>query len=211
MKTAVALKKEHENNGVASKFTHAMMAFTNLSEEGLTVLPTHRIVKNKSGLDKQAFLKDCETTFDVQKQDNAESLLETLENKSAEHAIGVYLGDGQYYSLTLKDKSALEKLVQKGIPAEVANLDVTLLHQILLEEKLGITPDQVASGDALGYCRGKERGIEEVDSGNAQLTFFLNPTLAQQVKEVCLAGEVLPQKSTDFFPKLLSGLVVDKL
>jgi len=63
----------------------------------------------------------------------------------------------------------------------------------------------------LNYCRDKQQGVDEVDEGKAQMTFYLNPTLAKQVQEVCMAGEVLPQKSTDFFPKLLSGMVVHKL
>lgn len=209
--TALTLKKEHEKNGDASKFNYAMMAFTNLSEEGLTVLPTHRMVKNRPNLDKADFIQKCEAIFDVEKHPSLETLFDFLEQKVSNHAIGVYLGNQAFYSLVLKDQTALEKLVEKGMPKEVANLDVTILHQLILEDCLGIDQEQVASGDALGYCRGKERGVQAVDEGEAQVTFFLNPTLAKQVQEVCMAGEVLPQKSTDFFPKLLSGMVVHKL
>ncbi len=209
--TALTLKKEHEKNGTPSKFNDAVMAFTNLSEEGLTVLPTHRIVKNKPGLNKEAFLKECGKLFSVEKQENITALFDVLTKRASEHALGAYFGKGEFYSLILKDKRAIEKLVQKGIPAPVANLDVTLLHELILEEKLGITKEEIAAEVALGYCRDKNRGVEEVDAGRAQVTFFLNPTLPKQVQEVCLAGHVLPQKSTDFFPKLLSGLVLHKL
>jgi len=209
--TALSLKKEHENNSDPSKFEYAMMAFSNLSEEGLTVLPTHRIVKNKPGLHIDQFLENCAKIFNVVQEANAESLLESLKQQISNHAIGVYTGGRKYYTLTLKDNSPINNLVQMGTPLPVAELDVTILHRIILEGMLKITQDDVASGDALNYCRDHNRGIEQVDSQEAQLAFFLNPTLAKQVQDVCLAGEVLPQKSTDFFPKLLSGMVVDKL
>ncbi len=208
--TAVALKKEHENNGT-SKFNYAMMAFTNLSEEGLTVLPTHRIVKNKPGLDKTAFLKTCESIFEVKQVGNVDALFDVIEAHASKNAIGAYLGEGDFYSLILKDKEPIKKMIEGGMPEAVANLDVTVLHHLILEDRLGISQEQVSAGEALGYCRAKVSGIQAVDGGKAQAVFFLNPTLAKQVQDVCMAGEVLPQKSTDFFPKLLSGTVVQQL
>jgi uncharacterized protein (DUF1015 family) len=87
-------------------------------------------------------------------------------------------------------------------------LDVVLLHRLILEKGMGITPEAVASETNVGYEREMEAAIARVDRGQDQIAFLLNPVRVQQVTEIALAGDVLPQKSTDFYPKLLSGVAI---
>lgn len=209
--TALAIKKKKSKQPDAARYECAMMAFVNLAQEGLTVLPTHRIVKNRPDLNKFEFLTKCEHDFDVQAVDSIETLFKELESQSLKHVIGAYFSDQSFYSLSLKGEKGIEALTQAGISSQVARLDVTLLHKLILEKNLDLSVKEITSGQALGYCRDKNKAVQEVDGKRAQVAFFLNPTKPNEVKEVCLAGEVLPQKSTDFYPKLLSGMVIHKL
>jgi uncharacterized protein (DUF1015 family) len=86
-----------------------------------------------------------------------------------------------------------------------------LLHRLLLENGLGITAAAVSTERNITYERDMDAAVEEVDEGRAQVAFLLNPVDVEQVTEIALAGEVLPQKSTDFFPKLLSGLTLYRM
>jgi uncharacterized protein (DUF1015 family) len=90
-------------------------------------------------------------------------------------------------------------------------LDVVLLHRLVLEKGLGITAEAVKAEKNLGYEREIDAAIAAVDRGEAQLACFLNPVRVQQVVEIALGGDVLPQKSTDFYPKLLSGLAIYRI
>jgi uncharacterized protein (DUF1015 family) len=87
-------------------------------------------------------------------------------------------------------------------------LDVVLLHRLILEKGLGITAEAVVAESNVSYEREIDTAIAAVDRGEAQLACLLNPARVQQVIEIALGGDVLPQKSTDFYPKLLSGLAI---
>ena len=90
-------------------------------------------------------------------------------------------------------------------------LDVAVLHKALIGGLLGISEDDVRDGKHLRYVRGLDLAVEEVKSGTAQIACLLKPTSVQQVADISFAGGVMPQKSTDFYPKLLSGLTIYKL
>src|SRR5262249_37182754 len=90
-------------------------------------------------------------------------------------------------------------------------LDVVLLHRILLEKGLGITAEAVAAEQYVSYAREMEAAIAAVDRGEAQMACLLNPVRVAQVAEIALGGDVLPQKSTDFYPKLLSGETIFRI
>src|SRR5208282_2472396 len=125
-------------------------------------------------------------------------------------AIGVYAGGGAYFLFVLSPAADLDELLEH-VPAPQRSLDVVLLHRLLFEGKLGLTPDAVEREKNISYHREAAEALAAVDSGAAQLTFLLNPISARQVYEIALSGNVLPQKSTDFYPKLLSGLAIYRL
>jgi len=102
---------------------------------------------------------------------------------------------------------ALGDAALQGHSGPWRELDVSVLHALLLGRLLGIDEKKLAEQSNIDYARSREACVERVDAGKYQAAFFLNPTTSQQLQRVSLAGERMPQKSTDFFPKLLTGLV----
>jgi uncharacterized protein (DUF1015 family) len=194
-----------------------MMTFINTHSKGLTILPTHRVVGNLAGFDFEKFRKAMAPYFDwysypfQNPEERAAAFAEfrkDLEGEShGRRAIGVYPGAGAFFLFLLRRDADLENVLPDISEAQ-RGLDVVLLHRLILEKGLGITAEAVAAEKNLGYEREMEAAIARVDRGEAQLAFLLNPVRVQQVADIALAGEVLPQKSTDFYPKLLSGVAI---
>jgi len=133
-------------------------------------------------------------------------------NVGARRSIGVYpAADSKnqkraFYVLTLRDGANLAELLP-GVSPLQRELDVVLLHEGILEPALGITPQAVTAEAHLTYERDAIAALDAVESG-AQISFLLNPCAVEQVMKIATSGEVLPQKSTDFYPKLLSGITM---
>jgi uncharacterized protein (DUF1015 family) len=196
----------------------AMMALFNT--EGLTILPTHRLVSGVDAFDFDAFRRRLAPQFDwyaypfSDAEERETALAEfrrDLEGRgSVRRAVGAYAGDGAFYLFLLKNQSDLEHILPGLTPAE-RQLDVVLLHRVILERGLGITQKEVSGEKQVGYERDLEAALATVDAGRAQLALLLNPARIDQVADAAFAGRVLPEKSTDFYPKLLSGLTLYRL
>ena len=122
----------------------------------------------------------------------------------------MYVGANQFYLLTLKADADLGAALP-GVSARQQKLDVVLLHRLVLEKGLGITQGAVRAETNTHYERDPGAAMNAVDEKRAQAAFLLNPVGVQEVVDLAIAGEVLPQKSTDFFPKLLSGITIYRL
>ncbi|WP_161486083.1 DUF1015 domain-containing protein [Desulfotomaculum copahuensis] len=127
------------------------------------------------------------------------------------HVFGLYCGRGRLYTLALQDESALPGLMPPEHSPAWQGLDVAVLHQLILENLLGIGGRERAGESHLTYTREETGALDAVDNGEYQLAFFLNPTLVEEVTAVAGNGEKMPQKSTFFYPKLITGLVINKL
>jgi uncharacterized protein (DUF1015 family) len=200
-------------------YEKAMMTLFNTAGEGLTILPTHRVVANVPNFSFAGFRAALADAFDVHSYpfngsaDRArayEQFRRDLLRDREQRAIGAYAGDGAFYILVLKKEANLEALLQGISPAQ-RRLDVVLLHRLILERGLKITQDAVKTEKNITYEREMDTAIAEVDSGRAQICFLLNPVSVETVAEMAMGGEVLPQKSTDFFPKLMSGITMYRL
>ena len=206
----------------ASEF--AMATFVNTHSKGLLILPTHRLISQLAGFDFDRFRQDLAPYFDwysypfSNAAERPESYAEFRKDLTGERkglrAIGVYPGTteagGAFYLFVLRRDADLETLLP-DISAAQRGLDVVLLHRLVLEKGLGITAEAVAAEKNVGYEREVDTALAAVDQGKAQLAFLLNPVRVGQVTDIALAGDVLPQKSTDFYPKLLSGIAVFRL
>jgi uncharacterized protein (DUF1015 family) len=184
----------------------AMMTFVNMDREGLVILPTHRVVHGLSNFSPQKFIASVETCFSVEPldiDDPAEltSRLKAMQDNTAFIAI---TSAGKYL-LTAKPE-AREAL--KDIPARRRTLDTVQLHSLILEKTLGITPEAISQQTNIRYLRDAAEAIGQVTGNEANIAFLMNPVTLDELREVAFAGEVMPQKSTDFFPKLLSGLTI---
>jgi uncharacterized protein (DUF1015 family) len=200
-------------------YEKVMMTLFNTAGTGLTILPTHRVVANVANFtfaDLQSALAEI---FDVKSYpflENAEragayqEFRRDLAAGAAQRAIGAYAGGGAFRIFVLKQGVNLEALLQGVSPAQ-RGLDVVLLHRLILERGLRITQDAVKTEKNITYEREMDTAVAEVDSGRAQICFLLNPVSVETVAEMAMGGEVLPQKSTDFFPKLMSGITMYRL
>jgi hypothetical protein len=139
------------------------------------------------------------------------NFLVRLVEARAHRAIGAYPasenGKPAYYLLTLRPGADLARLLPNVSPLQ-RELDVVLLHDGILEPALGITPQAVAAEANLAYERDATTALDAVDRGAAEVAFLLNACGVDQVMKIATAGEVMPQKSTDFYPKLLSGITM---
>ncbi len=197
-----------------------MMSFFSTHAEGLTILPTHRVVSHARDFQWARFRKQLEPYFDISsypfssepaRASRYAEFRKDLAGRGRERrAIGEYAGGSAFHLFLLKQAVSLESLLP-DISAAQRELDVVLLHRLVLEKGLGITAEAVVAEKNITYEREMDAAITAVDRGQAQLCCLLNSVRIDQVVQMALGGEVLPQKSTDFYPKLLSGLTIYRL
>ena len=213
--TALTYRNEQRtatgNSSPNAPHERVMMTFINTHAEGLLILPTHRVVSNLPNFDAASLRRQLAQWFDIgPAPQDAASLREQLPAAAKEaRAIALHTR-GESSLLTLKPSADLNALLAH-VGAAQRELDVVLLHRLIFEKGLGITADAVSKESHITYEREMENAIAAVESGKAQAAFLLNPVSVEQTVRMALAGEVLPQKSTDFYPKLLSGLTIYKL
>ena len=198
----------------------AMMTFVNTHSKGLTILPTHRLIRNVPNFDFDKFRKSVSEAFDWYSypfQDAEERATAYAEFRKdftgvnhGRRAIGIYPGGGAFYAFLLRRDADLEAMLPRVSEAQ-RSLDVVLLHKLIIERGLDISPEAVQSEKNVSYERDIDAALASVDRGEAQLACLLNPVRVQQVADIALGGDVLPQKSTDFYPKLLSGVAIFQL
>jgi uncharacterized protein (DUF1015 family) len=201
-------------------YDFAMMTFVNTSSEGLTILPTHRLAANLHDFSWSEARRYLEPWFeaqafpfadDGQKAEAQNKFLACLHEARGQRAIGAYPAAEHakraYYVLTLRPGADLSQLLHSNSPLQ-RQLDVVLLHDGILEPAFGITLQAVTAEKNLSYEREASAALDAVDRGSAQIAFLLNPVDVDHVMRIAVAGEVMPQKSTDFYPKLLSGIAM---
>jgi uncharacterized protein (DUF1015 family) len=202
-----------------------MLAFSNTAHEGLIVLATHRLVDNLPDFDFEKFLDELKEDFEIteyhfdserEKADAKEKMLLQMkkEHRQDRNGFGIYGGNGSFYVAGLKDKSAMDSVAAQMSKAW-RSLDVSVLHKLVLEKLLRIGEKELASKSNLEYVKDTpgavDYSIAKVDSGEKQAAFFTNPERIEQIHKVADAGEVMPQKSTYFYPKVFTGLTINKL
>jgi uncharacterized protein (DUF1015 family) len=213
--TSLNFMKECEARGWkpagVESFDKRMITCFNSADQGGTILPTHRLVRGLSGFDSAAFLSAAEQYFEVESLVSAAELWEKMRDSSDWHAFGFYAADvRRFYLLRLKEEGKVDPLMLAH-PETYRHLDVSILHTLILERQLGIDEEKLVAQAHVEYFRDRNECIRDVDAGKHQAAFFLNPTTVEQVQRVALLGERMPQKSTDFYPKLLTGLVLMRM
>ncbi|MBI4546703.1 MAG: DUF1015 domain-containing protein [Ignavibacteriae bacterium] len=199
-----AQRLTNPNHTGKEPYNFVPMFFTNMSDPGLVVFPTHRLIRSLPGFDAQKLLKDLKTFFDINNQLDATELLNQLHRHSM-HAFGLVVTQApHFFLLTLKHQPPIRSA---AAPELVMQLDVYLLHKLILKDLLHILDEQQEKNFYLEFERDELQAIQRVMQGQAQAVFLMNPTRVEQVRRVAEAGFTLPQKSTYFHPKLLSGLV----
>lgn len=195
--------------GHAGASDYVMMFLINMDNSGLVVFPTHRIINGLDSFDTAAVLDGCREDFEVLAVEKAD-IQPMLDKKYAENkkAFGFYDGKNAYL-LTLRDTAVMEKVLPNASKA-LRELDVSVLHSLLLERILKIDKENMANQKNLTYTRSADEAFAAAEAG-ADACFILNPTRVEEIAAVSQAGEKMPQKSTYFYPKLITGLVMNKI
>jgi uncharacterized protein (DUF1015 family) len=192
-----------------------MTTLVNLYDEGLVVLPTHRVVKNIKNLDLGLLQSSLAEVFDIEEFDSSLGLSEfmtDLANRGKKkHVFGMYTPEKSLYFLTIKNMNQAKSLMPKEMSLSWKKLDVALLDNLVLSRLLGINEADRKNRDNLSYTRDEDWAVAQVNEGSHQLAFLLNPTKVEEVVAVAQAGDKMPQKSTYFYPKLLTGMVINPL
>jgi uncharacterized protein (DUF1015 family) len=184
-----------------------MMTFVNMNDPGLVILPTHRVVHSLTPFSAEKFLTATRDLYDVEEVDpalDATRATEFLHGRGQAGTALLAIMANRAYMLR-SPKSAALKLIA-GLSPRQQSLDIVQLHKILLAKVLGLSEESIRSQQNLSYVRDAAEAIATVRTGGADIAFLMNPCSVHTVRDVALAGEVMPQKSTDFYPKLLSGL-----
>lgn len=188
-------------------YEFVMMTFVNMNDPGLLVLPTHRVVHSLRTFSVEEFHTAAGELYEI------EELEGEVDATRAAELLRQYGARGTaFLAVTPQRPFVLHSLRQtrpkclNGLSARQQALDVVQLHKCLLEGVLKLSEESIRNQENLSYMRDASEAIEQVRSGKANLAFLMNPCPVQQVRDIAFAGEVMPQKSTDFYPKLLSGL-----
>lgn len=206
--------------GDSENFNNCMMTLVNVDEPGLSVLPTHRLVHNVpaeliANLVSSAMQYFSVEHFPLSEGDDVavQKVLDAMKaRQTEEHLFAMYMkGDDEIKLLSLKDESVMDEMVE-GFSDDWKKLDIAILHTILLDKLLGIDKDKLAAKTNVDYLRSPFDTLKKTkEDDKYQCMFLVNETGVEDVKKIALHGEKMPQKSTDFYPKLLSGMVMNKM
>lgn len=216
--TALNYRRERhkaDGSGIGTKdYDYIMMMLVSASNSGLFVFPTHRLVKNIDRFDETMLVGFLTEGFSAAKiyfteGDYASIITDKLADALDDKLFALYTGGNYYYLLKLKNLAAADAAVPNKSEA-YRHLDVTVLHKLILEKYLGIDEDNMKNQTNLVYMREAADAVAAVQSGEYQCAFLINPTKISEIRAVASAGEKMPQKSTYFWPKLITGLVLNK-
>lgn len=207
----------HEEDGTevgTMPYDYIMMMLVSMNDGGLFVFPTHRMVRGIEGFDETMLVGLLTEEFAVSKiffteGDYANIITERLANTVDETLFGLYTGKNYYYLLKLKSTDTIDREITDKSDT-YKHLDVTILHRMILEKYLGIDDENLRSQKNLVYTRDAHEAIDAVLKDGFDCSFLINATKVSEIKEIAQINEKMPQKSTYFWPKLVTGLLINR-
>jgi len=204
-------------------YEYVMMYLCNMNDEGLTILPSHRVIKSAPGFRVERFLEKAGTWFDITKfpfsNKNRSTECNILKKRLEEYGrinttIAFYQNEsksesGRYYLFSLKPHAREE--IGNDLHPALKKLDVIILSRLILQRCLGFSKDDLDKDEIFHYQTDIDATLSQVNTGNYQMAFLLNPTKIEHVREIASNYLVMPRKSTYFYPKILTGLVFNKI
>ncbi len=187
-----------------------MMTFVNMNSHGLRILPTHRVVHSLDSFSDGKFRDSARALFDVDEIDSvitADSALAILREAGRAGSSILAVTSSRAFLIHHCNLNAAAQIFA-GVSIRQQSLDVVQLHKCLLENVLNLSEESIRNQKNISYVRDASEALSRVREGHANIAFLMNPCRVNQVRDIAFAGEVMPQKSTDFYPKLLSGLTI---
>jgi uncharacterized protein (DUF1015 family) len=212
--TALAYRNERRaaadtGTGLPAPYDSVMMTFVDMDRPGLVILPTHRLAFGLPSFSPAKFHAEAQKFFNIEEVDAAvDAARATAILGQAGHAGTALLAVTAERAFLLHSPKAIGTSLFGNLSLRQQSLDVVQLHKCLLESVLKISEEAIRNQENVSYCREATEALSQVQSGKVQIAFLMNPVRMEQVRDIAFAGEVLPQKSTDFYPKLLSGLTI---
>jgi uncharacterized protein (DUF1015 family) len=219
-----ALNYRNERRKAAGSFTgseefnYVPMFLARIEDPGLTVLPAHRALFNLTGFDHKRFKEDLNRYFNIERIDftkksepaDRRTVLETMASRADHaHVFGMRVKEEHsYYLLTLRNEEDMDAIIP-GRSSAYRHLDVSILHHLVIDRLLGIKMETHKLGLNIEYIKDANDAVNRIADGSVEIVFLMNPTKVTEVRDVAAVGERMPQKATYFYPKLLSGLVVN--
>ena len=193
----------------AKKFDNVMVYFSSLADKGLTVFSTYRVIKNLGKIKWSRLEKKLKPYFNIENVKNKEDMFKKLKKAKSEYVFGVYFKNRHFYLLTLKNESVLAGAIKVDQLRKWGKLNVTVLHLLIFNHILHM--DKFSkTGKNIIYTRDENYAIDLVNKGECDIAFFQLPAKVAQVRNIARSGNRMPHKSTYFYPKLLTGLVINK-
>ncbi|MDH4226372.1 MAG: DUF1015 domain-containing protein [Deltaproteobacteria bacterium] len=216
------MREKTGKTGGNEPFDYVMMYFASMGEDGLDIFPTHRVVHSVEGFSLSKTLEKAKEYFDITEYSFDGDGIETdtrkrfLADMNSHYgkitAFGLYAKEkNAYYLLKLKDKSIMDKVFGKDMPDLYKTLDVTVLHSLILNKILGISQEDQEKQKNLVYIKDTDEAFKAGKVDKHQAVFIMNATKVSDVQDISEAGLLMPQKSTYFYPKLLSGVIFNPL
>jgi uncharacterized protein (DUF1015 family) len=210
------MRKEHDHWTGREAFNYILTYFANLNDENLVILPTHRLVR---GYVPQPFLQleeNLQKYFYIEPYPKTPEgkgwFLKALKSGAKKHRVigASFKRDPRYLILRLKNKRIMQRLADE-LSAPLRELEVTTLHRLILDHILGMSAEQQVNGETFRYSQDEDAVLQALEKEDYQAGFILNPPKAEEILMIANNGETMPQKSTYFYPKLFSGLIVNKI
>ena len=202
------MRRQHPNAGPDAPFEFTMATLVAMDDPGLVVLPTHRMVHHIANFNADALRRSLAEWFELEPAASLDALLALMaQTPAGVHWFGLFLPAAGFTLLKLRldrDRAPLFA----GQPPLWADLDVAILHTLILDRMLGINEEKLREESNVHYLREAAAGVESVRGGQGQAFFLLNPTPVRAVQAIADARSRMPQKSTDFYPKLPTGMTI---
>jgi uncharacterized protein (DUF1015 family) len=205
-------RQQHPNAPPDAAFNYVLMLVVDVRDPGLTILPTHRVLHDLERFDAGELVRRLSARHRLVRRDSRAALLAAMQEPTPTHRIGIALAQIPPLAGEGRDRGYFTVDIHRPDTADpVSRLDVSVLHEEILQRELGLTSAELEQERYLSYSRDVETVLKRVESGAAQAAFLLRPPAVSDVVEVAQAGQVMPQKSTYFYPKPASGIVFNPL
>ncbi len=202
-------RRTHPDAPPEAAFNFIQATLVSMSDPGLVILPTHREICHFSDTSPTEVLRRAAEVFAVTPVPDLVTCLEQVNAHPSGHVFGFYGGPGiGFHVLALKDAGQLDRLISEAHSPAWKSLAVSVLHKVLIERIAGVPTAGIEDQTMIRYHRDARTAVANIDAGHGNFAFFVSPTRLEQIKAVAVQGETMPQKSTDFYPKVISGLTM---
>jgi len=213
------LSAQHPNFNGDHPANYVMMYLCSMEDPGLIILPAHRMLNGVSAAARESLIKKAKAYFDIitipykdgRRAEARAQFISTLTSNNSKNCIGIFTKDRrELYLLTLKS-GVMDQMFTDELAEVIRNIDVTVLSRLIFMEIFGFDQSRHDDEKLIAYSSTAKDAIDAVDAGRHDIAFILNPTKIQQVRNIAEAGLIMPRKATYFFPKVITGQVLNKL